>query len=366
MSILYNAEQRAIADQAERVLRARTGQPRLLGLLETTGEFDQGFWETAVGQGWPAIAIPEVHGGIGLGLVELGIVAEACGAQTSGAPFLAHGHAAARGLIASGNAELIDRWLPALAAGTARGAIAFSEGTEALPPVPSVWFGNGVLTGTKRGVAGGLAGDFAIVWATDEQGPVLVCADLAGVNRLAVPSYDNGRLFADLTFAGTSAAVLGRGAAARDLALDLLARLATILAHEQVGGARAAMLKARDYALERKAFGQPIGAFQSVKHRIAEMYCLVEIARANAIHAAAVAEEGGERFVVAAADARISATECYDGCARDAMQVHGASGVTWDLGLHLHVRRARSLAIEAGSLYFWEDVLAARLAGGAA
>jgi acyl-CoA dehydrogenase len=118
---------------------------------------------------------------------------------------------------------------------------------------------------------------------------------------------------------------------------------------------------ARDYAVTRKAFGQPIGAFQSIKHRIAELYGLVELARANAIHAAA--REGQSDFITAAAAARLSATEAYDTAARDCVQIHGGIGVTWELGLHLHTRRARSLAIEQGNMLFWEDILVDQLTG---
>jgi acyl-CoA dehydrogenase len=121
---------------------------------------------------------------------------------------------------------------------------------------------------------------------------------------------------------------------------------------------------ARDYAVTRKAFGQPIGAFQSIKHRIAELYGLIELARANCIHAAS--REGAADFITAAAAARLSATEAYDTAARDCVQIHGGIGVTWEIGLHLHMRRARTLALEQGSSFFWEDVLVNRLAGEAA
>jgi acyl-CoA dehydrogenase len=189
-------------------------------------------------------------------------------------------------------------------------------------------------------------------------------AELAGLSRKAVDSYDNSRLYADLVFNGTPATVLAEGESARSLALDILARMAVVTAHEQVGGSEAMLAIARDYAVTRKAFGQPIGAFQSIKHRIAEMYGLVEVARANCIHAAA--SEGQAGFLIAAADARIAATDGYDTCTRDCIQIHGGIGVTWEQGLHLHMRRARSLAVEQGNLYFWEDVLVSQLAGEAA
>lgn len=364
MSILYDEGQQAIATECRRVLDARMDKARLLGLLEQVGEHDGPFWDTAVEQGWTALAIPEAHGGLGLGLIELGLVAQACGAATSGAPFLTGGYGLARALIQGGDPALAASWLPRLASGEVAGCTAFAEGNAALPSAPRVRYAGGRLSGTKPAVAGGLKAEAALVWASTEDGAVLVLADLCGVSRAPVESYDNTRLYADLEFSETPASLVASGAAAQLLALDVLARMAVVTAHEQVGGAEALLHIARDYAVTRKAFGQPIGQFQSIKHRIAEMYGLVEVARANCIHAAA--SEGTDGFLVAAADARISATEAYDANSRDCVQIHGEIGVTWELGLHLHMRRARSLAVECGNLIFWEDLLVDRLAGEAA
>ncbi|NOU03948.1 MAG: acyl-CoA dehydrogenase [Novosphingobium sp.] len=364
MSMLYDEGQQAIATESRRVLDARTSKDRLLKLLEQVGELDQPFWDTAVEQGWTALAIPEEHGGLGLGLVELGLVAQAAGAATAGAPFLTSGYGAVSALLGSRNAELQARWLPRLASGEALACVALAEGNAALPPSPSVIFAGGTLMGTKPAVTGGIKADIAVVWASSGGKPALVLAELAPAERRALNSYDNSRLYADLTFAGTPATVLAEGDAALALARDVLARMAVVAAHEQVGGAEALLHIARDYAVTRKAFGQLIGAFQSIKHRIAEMYGLVEVARANCIHAAA--SEGTAEFLIAAADARISATEAYDTNSRDCVQIHGGIGVTWELGLHLHMRRARSLAVEQGSLLFWEDLLVNQLTGEAA
>lgn len=364
MSILYDEGQQAIATESRRVLDARVGKDRLLKLLEQVGEFDKPFWDTAVEQGWTALAIPEEHGGVGLGLVELGLVAQATGAATAGAPFLTIGYGASQALLGSGNAELQAAWLPRLAAGEALATVAFAEGTAPLPPLPTTTFAGGKLSGAKEGVPGGLKADVAVVWATHDGKPALVLAELKDAARTPVDSYDNSRVYADLAFAGTPATLLAEGDAALVLARDVLARMAVVTAHEQVGGAEALLYIARDYAVTRRAFGQLIGAFQSIKHRIAEMYGLVEIARANCIHAAA--REGQDDFLIAAADARISATEAYDTNARDCIQIHGGIGVTWEQGLHLHMRRARSLAVETGNLYFWEDLLVEQLTGVAA
>lgn len=356
MSILYDDDQLAIARETRRVLEARHDRAQALALLDTTGAFDERFWETAVAQGWTAMAVPEEFGGLGLGLVELGLVAEQVGRDCPGVPFLASGHAIGRALLGGGDAAVRRRWLPALADGAVLGALALAEGAEPLPAVPEVRFEDGVLTGTKPGVPGGLAAGIAVVWASAADGPVLVLAELAGASRTALDTFDNGRLYADLHFDLVPATVLACGEAARVLAGEVLAQFAFVTACEQVGGAAALLEATCAYALQRRAFGQPIAAFQSVKHRLAELYGLIEIARANAIDAAAL--DGTPGFLEATACARLSATQAYDTAARDGIQIHGGIGVTWESGLHLHMRRARSLAIEAGNTAFWEDLLA--------
>lgn len=364
MSILYDEGQQAIATESRRVLEARMKTDELLPLLEVTGQFHQGFWNTAKEQGWTALAVPEAYGGLDLGLVELGLIAHQAGRSLSGAPFLTANFGAAKAIELYGSDEQKAKWLPGLASGETIGAVAIASGPNALPTHPTVTLTDHHIDGTKSGVAAGLIADIAIVLANGPGMPVLAVVDLTDVGRVAVESFDNSRLYANLTFAGSSAETLVVGSAARSAALHILALQAVITAHEQTGGAEAMMEIARDYAVTRRAFGQVIGAFQSIKHRIAELYGFVELARANCIHAAS--REGEGDFITAAAAARLSATEAYDTASRDCVQIHGGIGVTWELGLHLHTRRARSLAIEQGNMLFWEDILVDRLTGEAA
>jgi len=364
MSILYDEGQGAIASEAQRILQARASKDRALGLLESEGAFDTVFWNTAVEQGWTGVAIPEEYGGLGLGLVELGIVAQACGGALSGAPFLTTGYGATRALLAAGSEDLRARFLRLLASGEALAAVALGEAEAILPPSPAVVFEQGALTGLKEAVVAGLGANFAIVWASAQGQPALALAELDGVTRRPVQSFDNSRLYADIEFNRTPAQLIAQGEAARKLAVEVLAHMAVVTAHEQTGGAEFLLRTGCEYANTRRAFGQPIAAFQSVKHRLAEIYALIEISRANCIHAAAQA--GEEDFIKAAAAARLTATEAYDVAARDVIQVHGGIGATWEAGLHLHQRRTRSLAIEQGNLLFWEDVLAEQLTGVAA
>lgn len=364
MSLLYDEGQKAIAEESRRVLEARVQTEHLLPLLEQQGVYHAAFWDTAKEQGWTALALPEQYGGLDLGLVELGLIAFQAGRSVSGAPFLTSSFGAARMILDYGSEELKSEWLPKLASGDVIGAIAFAEEQEAVPPSPGATYKDGKLSGTKPAVSAGLNADIAIVLASENGAPVLLAADLTGVERRGFNSFDNSRCTADLLFADTPAKVLASGRAALDAALHILALQSVVTAHEQTGGAEFLMETARNYANTRKAFGQAIGGFQSVKHRIAEMYGLVELARAGALHA--VTREGQEDFIKAAAAARIQATEAYDTAARDCVQVHGGIGVTWEAGLHLHMRRARTLAIEQGNMLFWEDVLIDCLEGEAA
>lgn len=364
MSILHDEGQQAIATESRRVLEARMRKDDLLPLLESTGRYHEGFWAIAKEQGWTALALPEAYGGLELGLIELGLIAHQAGRTLSGAPFLTSSFGAARAIELYGSDAQKTRWLPGLASGDTIGAVAFASGADALPRKPGVTFADDRLNGVLTGVSAGAAADIAVVFADGANGTVLVVAELANVERQVVPSFDNSRCVADLHFEEAPAEALAINGSARDAALHILALQAVITAHEQTGGAEALMEIARDYAITRRAFGQVIGAFQSVKHRIAELYGLVELARANCIHAAS--REGADDFITAAAAARLSATEAYDTAARDCVQIHGGIGVTWEIGLHLHMRRARSLAIEQGNSLFWEDVLVDRLAGEAA
>jgi acyl-CoA dehydrogenase len=364
MSLLYDEGQQAIAAESRRVLEARVQAEQLLPLLEQQGEYHAPFWETACEQGWTALALPEVWGGLDLSSVELGLIALQAGRSLSGAPFLTSSYGAARAILDHGSDALKGEWLPNLASGAAIGAVAFAEGQDVLPAQSTVAFTAGKLNGIKPAVSAGLHANVAIVLASKAGVPVLVAAGLEGVERQGFETFDNSRCTANLTFRDTPAMALASGGTAIAVATDVLARQAVVTAHEQTGGAEALMERARDYALTRRAFGQPIGAFQSVKHRIAELYALVELARAGALHAAT--REGRPDFLKAAAAARLSATEAYDTAARDCVQIHGGIGVTWEAGLHLHMRRARTLAVEQGNMLFWEDLLVDQLSGDAA
>lgn len=354
MSVLYDEAQLQIATEARRLLAARYSGQRLKDYLTAKGDWDRELWQVIAEQGWTAITYPEAHGGLGLGLIELGLIAEACGAVACGVPALIPSFGVGQAIARFGTDHLRGQWLPKLAAGEAIGAVAFGEGQDVIPAKPSVHVAAGRLTGAKPAVPAGGIADLALVLASADGSPVLalVALDQPAVARKLLDTFDNSRCAADLRF-DDAAAVLLESDDAICAAREILRLQAVIAAYEQVGGAQQMLETSRDYALTRRAFGQPIGAFQSVKHRIAENYVLVELARANAIHAAA--STNAPEFGRLAAAARLSATEAYDTGSRDATQIHGGIGVTWEADLHLHQRRARTLALEQGPMMFWED-----------
>jgi alkylation response protein AidB-like acyl-CoA dehydrogenase len=224
------------------------------------------------------------------------------------------------------------------------------------------------LSGTKTPVADGDVADLAVVAARTGPGDQprdisLFLVDLAGpgVSRTLLQSIDPTRSQAKLVFDNVPAEPLGATGEGWWLASSILDRAAVLMAFEQVGGAEKALEMARDYALERIAFGRPIGSFQAIKHMLADMYVSLTLARSNAYYAAWALSTDAAQLAEAAATARVSATQAYQQCARNCIQVHGGMGFTWQFDCHLHYRRSQALALAIGSQSQWEEMLIERL-----
>lgn len=362
MAFLYTDEQVAIGEEARRQLAARYDGGALRALLDASGEYDDGLMRLCADNGWTGITIAEDQGGLGLGLIELALVAEALGRVVAGAPFLSTSFACGDAIARCGDDAVKARWMPALAAGETIGVLATTEGVELAPRRPLARVAGGRLTGRKAAVTGGAAADVAVVYAADADDsgtPALFVVDLTGVERVVIDSFDNSRCAADLVFDGADARRLA--GSDRAALMTSLSRLAVVVAAEQTGGADACVEVARDFANTRIAFGQPIGKFQSVKHGITEMWVLAQLARAATTDAAHRFDTGDPGAELAAATARLNASEAYEQAAWLAVQVHGGIGVTWESDLHLHYRRARATALELGRPSIWEDRIVTRL-----
>ena len=225
------------------------------------------------------------------------------------------------------------------------------------------------LTGLKVPVMDGDVADFAIVLAAQGAGRAgLYLLDLTGpgVTRTSLATVDPTRSHARIALDGAAAEPLGAAGQGWPLVERLLDRAAVLVAFEQIGGAQAALDMAREYALGRFAFGRQIASFQAIKHKLADMYVGIELARSNAYYGAWALSKDAPELGVAAAAARVAASEAYYQAAKENIQVHGGMGFTWEFDCHLHYRRSKLTGLMLGSARRWKDLLVTRLEAGAA
>jgi len=363
----YSADQRSLKDEARKFLSARCTIPVVRAVLDDPARtHDAALWAEIGDMGWLGSVVPEAYGGLGLGHVELCAIAEELGRALAPVPFASTMYFFAQALLLAGTPTQCERWLAPLAQGRVVGCFASSEGGgEPLPARPGVRAEEGRLSGLKLPVVDGAVADAAIVLASEDDTVSLFIVDLraadgaVGVERADLASLDPTRGLASLRFAGAPADRLGAKGDGLALARRVFDRAAALLAFEQIGGADRCLELARDYALERHAFGRAVASYQAIKHKLADVFVSNQLARSNAYHAAWALDDPGDELPLAAAAARIAACDAYWGAAKENIQTHGGMGFTWDVDAHLHYRRAQQLALAAGAPRYWK----ARLAG---
>jgi hypothetical protein len=297
------------------------------------------------------------------------VIAEELGRALAPVPFSSTVYLAAEALLLAGSEAQKQKWLPVIASGDAIGTFALFEGTgNPSPKTIKLMASAGVLNGTKKPVPDGAIADFAIVAArTGSSGRetdislFLVDMKAGGVDAKTLTNVDPSRSQAELTFNNCNAEPLGAAGDGWSILSQVLDRAAVLMAFEQVGGADRALEMGRDYALDRIAFGRPIGSFQAVKHMLADMYVSATLARSNCYYGAWALSTNAPELPEAAAAARISATQAFQHCAKNNIQVHGGMGFTWEFDCHLYYRRANATALGLGSLSYWEDALIDRM-----
>ena len=358
MNFDFSAELGEVRTQAQAFLRDYAAGSARRALEDGSG-FDPALWREVARLGWLGAAIPEEFGGIGLGDEGLCVLAEEVGRSLAAIPFGSSACIAAQAVRLFGDAAQKARWLPGLADGSAIGAFALAEGLGATAPdsVRTSLSAAG-LTGVKTPVVDGGVATLAIVAARDGEEVGLCVVDLAsaGVSRTRLQTIDPSRDAASLTFEGAAAEWLA-GARGWSAVASLLDRAAILMAFEQLGGAQASLDMARDYALERRAFGRQIGSFQAIKHKLADVYIAIELARSNAYYGAWALGTNAPDLTEAAAAARVAATHAFQLASQENVQTHGGMGFTWESDCHLFYRRAKHLALALGAAPFWKDRL---------
>jgi alkylation response protein AidB-like acyl-CoA dehydrogenase len=362
MDLEFSGEQQELKQAARRYLADKCPPVLVRSILETNGSYSPELWAGLGEMGYLAAGIPEIYGGLGLGDLELCVIAEELGRALAPVPMVYSIYLAAELILTAGSEAQRREWLPKLASGQIIGTVADAE---ARGPVTAssirTLADNERLFGTKSPVLDGGIANVAIVLArsatSQDLSLYITPLDQPGVARCALKTIDPSRGQSSIVLDGAEAERLGPAGAGEQFYRGAIDRAAVLTAFEQIGGADRALEMARDYALERMAFGRQIGSFQAIKHMLADMYVAAALARANSYFGAWALATRSAELGEAAASARVSATRAYQLCAKNSIQVHGGVGFTWDFDCHLYFRRANLLAVSLGGLSEWEDRL---------
>jgi alkylation response protein AidB-like acyl-CoA dehydrogenase len=365
MNFDYSDEQKLLKDQARKFLSERCTSQVVRAVLDNdTRSYAEELWREVADLGWLGSTIPEEFGGAGLGRIELCAVAEELGHACAPLPIAGTLYGLAEALLLAGSPAQKSELLPQIAAGTLIGAIAAAEGPGAAGASDvQVRAENGKLYGKKLPVTEGDVAHVAVVLAQEGGEPTLFLARLgdASVKRTRLKTLDPTRSAASIEFDGTPVERLGAKGEGARLLSEIYDRMAVYLAFEQVGGADRCLDLARDYAMQRYAFGRTIASYQAIKHKLVGMYAKNQIARSNAYFGAWALNANAPDLPLAAATARVAASEAFWFASKEAIQVHGGMGFTWDVDCHLYYRRARQLSLMVGAPRVWKERLVERL-----
>ena len=371
-----------IRDAAERFLAEASTSAMVRTAMTREDGFDPALWERVAREmGWCATGIPEHHGGLGLGMVELALLLEQMGRRLTCAPFFSTVCLAATALGEVADDAAQAHWLPRIAAGELRATLAWASGgvawdANALGAIASRVGSGWRLDGRFAHVPDGASAESIFVVARiagaqgdGEVGLFAVPADAAGLERVPLSTWDATRRLATLRLHGvelSGACRLDDPARTHDGLERTQALAGLLLAAEQLGGAQHCLDITLAYTAERVQFGQPIASFQAVKHRCAEMMVRIEATR-SAVYGAAALAAGSpvtRELLMEAGSAKAQASDAFFHCAQEALQLHGGVGFTWEYDPHLYLKRAQAGSRWLGTPVQWRERIAAALLDG--
>jgi alkylation response protein AidB-like acyl-CoA dehydrogenase len=369
MNFAFTEEQDELRKTVRQFLDAKSAEAAVREQMETENGFDPAVWSQMGEQlGLQGLIVPEEFGGSGYSYVELGIVLEEMGRSLLCAPFFSTVVLAANTLIHSGDAAAQAAHLPGIADGSTIATLAFTEPSgkwdESGITMEATASGDGfTLTGTKMFVIDGHTANLVLVAARTGKGVSLfaVEGDAAGLTRTALSTMDQTRKQAKLEFAGTPATLVGTEGEGWTVLSRVLDLAAVGLAAEQVGGAQKVLDMAVDYAKVRVQFGRPIGSFQAIKHKCADMLLEVESAKSAAYYGMWCAAELNDELPSVASLAKAYCSEAYFHATAENIQIHGGIGFTWEHPAHLYFKRAKSSELLFGDPTYHRELLAQRI-----
>jgi len=369
VNFAFSEEQDQLREFVRSFLDDKSPETAVREQMDTEVGYDEAVWNQMAEQmGLQALAIPEEYGGQGYGFVEQIVVLEEMGRALLCAPYFSSCVLAANTLLQSGDEDAKNAHLPGIASGETRAALAFTEENGRWDEGGITMQASGsadswTLDGTKMYVLDGHTANLLIVAARTDNGVSLfsVDADADGLTRTALATMDQTRKQAKLEFSGVAATLIGEdgaGWAALETVLDLAA---VALAAEQVGGAQMCLDMAVEYAKVRVQFGRPIGSFQAIKHKCADMLLEVESAKSAAYYAGWCAAEMNDELPQVASLAKSYCSEAYFHAAAENIQIHGGIGFTWEHPAHLYFKRAKSSELLFGDPTYHRELLAQRI-----
>ena len=369
MNFAFSEEQEELRRTVRAFLDQKSPEAEVRRLMETTEGYDPAVWKQMGEQlGLQGLIIPEEFGGSGYSYVELGIVLEEMGRALLCAPFFSSVVLAANTLLQSGDDAAKKTYLPGIASGDTKATLAFTEPSgkwdEAGITMEAEGSGDGyTLSGTKMFVLDGHTADLIIVAARTSNGVSLFAVDssASGLTRTALSTMDQTRKQAKLEFDNTPATLIGNDGDGWKVLSTVLDLAAIGLAAEQVGGAQRVLEMAVEYAKVRVQFGRPIGSFQAIKHKCADMLLEVESAKSAAYYGMWCAAEMNDELPSVASLAKAYCSEAYFHATAENIQIHGGIGFTWEHPDHLYFKRAKSSELLFGDPTYHRELLAQRI-----
>jgi alkylation response protein AidB-like acyl-CoA dehydrogenase len=357
MDIAFTGEHEQLRQTVRRFLENESSEQTVRKLMETERGYDAKTWERLASElSLVGLIVPEQYGGAGLGPVELSIVMEEMGRLLFCGPYLSTAVLGAASLLHCADDAAKATLLPTIASGKAIATLAFVEehgrwDADSIAMRATHDGANWKLSGVKDYVIDGAIADVILVAACTDKGLGLFQMDgnASKFERAALPTLDLTRKLARLSFSGTPAKLLSGSGDVTASIKHVLALGAAMLAAEQVGGAQRCLELSTEYAKTRLQFGRPIGTFQAIKHKCADILVETEFARSGAYHAAFAAAENDDAALEAAAHiARSYCSEAFFHAAAENIQIHGGMGFTWEAPAHLYFKRARASSMMFG------------------
>ncbi len=369
MNFGFSEEQEELRKMVRRFLEEKSPETEVRRLMATEEGYDPAVWAQMANElALQGLGIPEEYGGQGFGPVELYVVFEEMGAALLCSPYFSTVALAANALLLVGDEAAKSAYLPGIASGETIATLALTDDAGgwdlSTTSTKSERDGDGwVLSGVRSFVTDGSTASLLLVPATTDKGLSLFAVEgsASGVEKESLATMDQTRKQSRLVFAKAPATLVGEEGGALE-GLEAAVQIAeSALAAEQVGGAQRVLDSSVEYAKNRVQFGRPIGSFQAIKHKCADMLLDVESAKSAAYYAAWASQERNDELPIAASLAKSFCSEAYFHCAAENIQIHGGIGFTWEHPAHLYFKRAKSSELFLGDPTYHRELLAQRL-----